>query len=265
VRKRLRRKVDAIAVLSAGYNVLVASDAIGMGLNLNIRRIVFSEIAKFNGTETVILSPAQVKQIAGRAGRAKSQYPEGYVTTFADADMPLLEQCMKADNAEITCAGLSPNTDQVVQFASSWKSMHGSVPGLSRLLSNFIEASQLDGDYFMCDAGGVSDAAVRDVGTEHAAQKMEIAQAIEGVENLSLQQQHDLTAAPVRVRDPEVRAWFLRYAQALAENKAVPVDVQLPLTTQASPRLLDILETRMAVSAKADIPFVPTHEHNAGD
>jgi hypothetical protein len=33
----------------AGYDVLVASDAVGMGLNLNIRRVVFSTLQKFDG------------------------------------------------------------------------------------------------------------------------------------------------------------------------------------------------------------------------
>lgn len=36
----------------SGYNVLVASDAIGMGLNLNIRRMVFSKMEKFSGGAT---------------------------------------------------------------------------------------------------------------------------------------------------------------------------------------------------------------------
>ena len=33
----------------AGFDVLIASDAIGMGLNLNIKRIIFSTVKKFDG------------------------------------------------------------------------------------------------------------------------------------------------------------------------------------------------------------------------
>ena len=36
-----------------GYDVLVASDAVGMGLNLNIRRIVFHTLQKYEGREMV--------------------------------------------------------------------------------------------------------------------------------------------------------------------------------------------------------------------
>lgn len=43
-----------------GYDVLVASDAIGMGLNLNIRRVVFFSLDKFDGDSKKPVPPAQV-------------------------------------------------------------------------------------------------------------------------------------------------------------------------------------------------------------
>jgi ATP-dependent RNA helicase SUPV3L1/SUV3 len=46
--------------------VLVASDAIGMGLNLNIQRVVFASLAKYDGEQVRPLEPTEVKQIAGR-------------------------------------------------------------------------------------------------------------------------------------------------------------------------------------------------------
>jgi hypothetical protein len=42
---------DSGEVDARPYNVLVASDAIGMGLNLSIRRIIFSTLTKFDGKE----------------------------------------------------------------------------------------------------------------------------------------------------------------------------------------------------------------------
>jgi ATP-dependent RNA helicase SUPV3L1/SUV3 len=58
--------------------VIVATDAIGMGLNLPIRRIVFLENEKFDGTRRRLLTSQEVKQIAGRAGR-KGIYNVGKV------------------------------------------------------------------------------------------------------------------------------------------------------------------------------------------
>jgi len=51
------------------YDYLVASDAVGMGLNLAIKRIIFEQASKFDGTSRRPLGVADVKQIAGRAGR----------------------------------------------------------------------------------------------------------------------------------------------------------------------------------------------------
>ena len=51
------------------FDILVASDAIGMGLNLSITRIIFHTVQKYNGLGFEWIHPSQVKQIAGRAGR----------------------------------------------------------------------------------------------------------------------------------------------------------------------------------------------------
>ncbi|KAK6515317.1 RNA helicase [Arthrobotrys conoides] len=54
------------------YDVLVASDAIGLGLNLSIKRVIFSTMYKFNGRENVEIPIPLTRQIAGRAGRYRS-------------------------------------------------------------------------------------------------------------------------------------------------------------------------------------------------
>ena len=64
-------------------SVVVATDAIGMGLNLPIRRIVFLENEKFDGTRRRRLTSQEVKQIAGRAGR-KGIYDIGKVAFMSD-------------------------------------------------------------------------------------------------------------------------------------------------------------------------------------
>ncbi len=64
VRHEEARKFDA-----GETDVIVATDAIGMGMNLPIRRIVFAEQEKFDGRERRMLRPEEVQQIAGRAGR----------------------------------------------------------------------------------------------------------------------------------------------------------------------------------------------------
>lgn len=62
-------------------DVVVATDAIGMGMNLPIRRVVFLEQKKFDGRTDRFLRSDEVKQIAGRAGRL-GMYDEGYVNAY---------------------------------------------------------------------------------------------------------------------------------------------------------------------------------------
>ena len=50
-------------------NLVVATDAIGLGISLPIKRIIFAETEKFDGREFRPLTTAEVNQIGGRAGR----------------------------------------------------------------------------------------------------------------------------------------------------------------------------------------------------
>ncbi|KAH3681983.1 hypothetical protein WICPIJ_007054 [Wickerhamomyces pijperi] len=65
------RVVQASKFNNGEADVLIATDAIGMGLNLKINRIIFDHHTKFNGKANVPIETPQVKQIAGRAGRFK--------------------------------------------------------------------------------------------------------------------------------------------------------------------------------------------------
>ena len=78
------RKMQYEQFINKETKVLVTTDAIGMGVNLPIRRIVFMSIKKFDGEEVRELTSQEVKQVAGRAGR-KGIYDIGYVATVGDA------------------------------------------------------------------------------------------------------------------------------------------------------------------------------------
>jgi ATP-dependent RNA helicase SUPV3L1/SUV3 len=71
-------------------DIVVATDAIGMGLNLPIKRIIFSASSKFDGRHMRSLKHYEIKQIAGRAGR-RGIYDEGIVSVFTEGDVTLKE------------------------------------------------------------------------------------------------------------------------------------------------------------------------------
>jgi ATP-dependent RNA helicase SUPV3L1/SUV3 len=63
------RRAETKKFLTGETDVVVATDAIGMGMNLPIKRIIFLETDKFDGVRRRDLTPPEIKQIAGRAGR----------------------------------------------------------------------------------------------------------------------------------------------------------------------------------------------------
>lgn len=75
------RKAEMARFLSGESRIVVCTDAIGMGVNLPIRRVIFTEVEKFDGLIKRRLNMGEIKQIAGRAGR-KGLYDQGYVNAF---------------------------------------------------------------------------------------------------------------------------------------------------------------------------------------
>ncbi|MDF1721083.1 MAG: helicase-related protein [Minwuia sp.] len=65
-----RTRNAQVAMYQAGeVDFLVATDAIGMGLNMDINHVAFAATHKFDGARRRALTPAEIGQIAGRAGR----------------------------------------------------------------------------------------------------------------------------------------------------------------------------------------------------
>jgi ATP-dependent RNA helicase SUPV3L1/SUV3 len=77
-----RARNAQVGMFQAGeVDYLVATDAIGMGLNMDLNHVAFARLAKFDGRGLRRLSPAEIGQIAGRAGRHMS---DGTFGTTAD-------------------------------------------------------------------------------------------------------------------------------------------------------------------------------------
>ena len=76
VRREQARKFDV-----GETDIMVSTDAIAMGMNLPVKRIVFSALSKFIDNKELPLTYSEIKQIAGRAGRF-GRFPVGTVTTL---------------------------------------------------------------------------------------------------------------------------------------------------------------------------------------
>lgn len=91
------RRGESARFASGEAQMLVATDAIGMGLNLPIRRVIFTQLHKFDGVAARPLNATEVRQIAGRAGR-HGLYDTGYVNVLEADEQWHLRAMLQADD-----------------------------------------------------------------------------------------------------------------------------------------------------------------------
>ena len=118
------RRNQADRFMRGVTDVVVSTDAIAMGMNLPIRRIVFLESEKYDGDITRMLTDAEIKQIAGRAGRY-GKYEIGYVNAFG----------FKKEVAHALARPLPPLTEGVISFPDS---LLGIPLPLTRILEQWL-------------------------------------------------------------------------------------------------------------------------------
>ncbi len=81
-----RTRNAQVAMYQAGeVDYLVATDAIGMGLNMDVDHVAFAGLGKFDGHRRRRLTPAEMAQIAGRAGRHQRDGTFGSLTLEGEA------------------------------------------------------------------------------------------------------------------------------------------------------------------------------------
>ncbi|MDE8651794.1 helicase-related protein [Novosphingobium album (ex Liu et al. 2023)] len=92
------RNAQVALYQSGEVDYLVATDAIGMGLNLDIEHVAFAGLAKFDGQRHRRLTTAEMAQIAGRAGRHQRDGTFGtlagghHAAEFADEEVYAIEE-----------------------------------------------------------------------------------------------------------------------------------------------------------------------------
>ncbi|XP_037946782.1 ATP-dependent RNA helicase SUV3 homolog, mitochondrial [Teleopsis dalmanni] len=185
--------------------VMVATDAIGMGLNLSIRRIIFYSLVKPSMNEKGereidTISVSSALQIAGRAGRFRTQWEHGYVTTFKADDLPVLKKVLSQSPDPLKQAGLHPTADQIELYA-----YHLPNSTLSNLMDIFVNLSTVDDSlYFMCN---IEDFKF-------------LAEMIQHVP-LPLRARYVFCCAPINKKMAFVCSMFLKIARQYSRNEPV--------------------------------------------
>lgn len=104
------RKDQAALFNDGRAQILVATDAIGMGLNLGIRRVVFLNTLKFDGRNNRPLSASETRQIGGRAGRFREGVRGvGYITALDRRNLKRVKIAMNTSPEPLNRACLWPS------------------------------------------------------------------------------------------------------------------------------------------------------------
>ena len=225
------------------YDFLVASDAIGMGLNLSIKRIIFESVWKRGTFGKERLSISQVKQIAGRAGRYRTAGQDtkkpgtaeasdgqnarlgeyranatvGLVTCLDEADLDYIHLALRTEAEPIKYAAILPPAEFVDEFASYLPS---GIP-FEYILNRLSEVSVLHSRFKLCE--------IKD--------QLSIARALDPVKDLSIASRYILASSPADLRTNTGNNLLRAYGRCVAEMKMVTVAdvVEVPLEALEKP------------------------------
>jgi ATP-dependent RNA helicase SUPV3L1/SUV3 len=202
------RRTESRRFCEGDADILVATDAIGMGLNLPIRRVIFSSIDKFDGIASRPINATEVRQIAGRAGRF-GIYDTGYVSAFENDELIHLEHMLTtSDVADLEKLPVSPSFPHLSEIAGC---LH--THKISEALTYFAERIRINSDLFE----------IAPLQTQ-----MQLALLVdEYAPKLNLKDKFIFTCAPIGWDKPRERDYFLSCLDCLANNqkKALPEDI----------------------------------------
>ena len=185
-----RQQAEQFNAVDGPFDVLVATDAVGMGLNLSVGRIIFSTLTKFDGREERMLTVRETLQIAGRAGRFAGAFEEGQVTTLTQDRYGQLRRLMSSELEPLTHAGLSVSLAQLEAMA-----LHRPDESLHVLLRYLEQFAALDDLFFMADL----------------SQWIAVAKLLHSFPSLSLHERYIFCLAPVSADKPHERAILLSF------------------------------------------------------
>lgn len=202
------RRREAARFVSGAADVVVATDAIGMGLNLPCRRVLFTALEKFDGQAVRALTPTEVKQIAGRAGRY-GHFEEGMFGVVGRGSPQALRKMLeKGDPRLMPQAPLPvrPSRAMLLRLAR-----HIDSEDIGLLISCFADA-KTDGSPYRMD-----DLAVL----------RQVARLI-GERRLSLSARLDFTLCPADVREEGDLRALTAMLDAVEKGNPLPLGLLVP-------------------------------------
>ncbi|MBS4069650.1 MAG: helicase [Sulfurimonas sp.] len=198
------RREEARRFRAGETQILVATDAIAMGMNLPIKTILFSKAEKFDGVNDRTLLPSEIHQISGRAGRF-GLHEKGFVGALSGDVLSIIKKNFHKEAKTITIPfKVMANLDHIKLVGSilEEKSLH-------EILKFFVKNMEFDGPFVATNLDDMLEASV-----------------LVDSYDLDLTTKYHLACAPLTLKSPYITAAYESYLGAL--EKKMPVTYTTP-------------------------------------
>ncbi|NPA66107.1 MAG: helicase [Epsilonproteobacteria bacterium] len=193
------RREEARRFRQGESDILVATDAIAMGLNLPIKTVVFTKAKKFDGIMDRELTPNEIKQIAGRAGRYGLE-EVGYVAAIDKPTLHVIEKNFLKPDLEVELPfKVMANLEHIKLVSSILE-----VSSLAEVLEFFSQNMVFNGPFV---ASNVED-------------MIEIAKIVDQYD-LDIITKFHLATAPLTLSSPYIIGVFESYLERLEQKKPI--------------------------------------------
>jgi len=198
------RREEARRFRTKETQILIATDAIAMGMNLPIKTILFSKAEKFDGINQRNLYPSEIQQISGRAGRF-GMHEEGLVGALSLDVLRIIKKVFHKEAKKITIPfKVMANLEHIKLVGNILEEN-----SLSEILKFFVDNMEFNGPFV---ASNLDD-------------MLEASKIVDNYD-LDIATKYHLACAPLTLKSPYIISAYESYITAL-ENK-IPVSYTPP-------------------------------------
>lgn len=206
------RREEARRFREGQSDILIATDAIAMGLNLPIKTVLFTNHKKFDGISRRGLSVNEIVQIAGRAGRY-GLHEKGFLgATYKDSLQYITKEYEKPIKTIKAPFKVKINNAQLEALSS-----HLQTTSLTKVLKYFAKNMKFDGPFEACNIGSM----------------IEAAKIVDERYNLKLEDKYLLAQAPISIKSPIILQAYQAYIAAVIKNKVTRYKPSITLPKKA--------------------------------
>jgi len=211
------RREEARRFREKETQILIATDAIAMGMNLPIKTILFSKAEKFDGVQQRQLLPSEVHQISGRAGRFGID-DEGFVGALHANVLKIIKKKFYKDDKIITVPFKVMANLEHIKLVSNILEENS----LSKILQFFVDNMEFKGPF-------------RAINLEDMLEAAKIVDTFD----LDISTKYNLACAPLTLKSPYILTAYETYIMQL--EKKMPVSYTPPVLAGDYARTTDEL------------------------